>query len=71
MSTGHHAFMRKEKGEKIIKVPLHQWASWRKRGYVFSDENKYNEQMRNSPELEADDRQKVSKKKKAKVMRRH
>ena len=66
--------MRKE-GGPIEKVALHQWAKYRRSGYVFVEdgEKKYAEQQANrSPEeVEADDAgASKKKKKKKKVMRR-
>ena len=70
MSTGHHAFMRKEGKEEIIKVALNEWGRYRASGHVFATEEEYNEQRANAPAV-ADDEPKASKKKKKKVMRRH
>ncbi len=42
--AGNHAFMKK-KGGKIVRVPLNEWAKYRRSGYEFSDEEAYNAQQ--------------------------
>ena len=69
--TGHYAYMVKEGEEEIIKVPMNEWARYRKSGYAFSDELKYNEQQAAKPTPSQKDNTPTASKKKKKVMRRH
>lgn len=69
--TGHHAFMVKDGEEEIIKVPMNEWARYRKSGYVFSNELKYNAQQAAKPEPDPNADTPSASKKKKKVMRRH
>ncbi len=66
--TGHHAYMIKEGEEEIKKVPMNEWGRYRKSGYAFSTEEKYNAQRVNAPAPDpTEEKPKVSKK----TMRRH
>ena len=52
--AGNYAYMQK-KGEKIIKVALNKWASYRRKGYEFSNEAEFNAQQSNRAEEVAEE----------------
>jgi hypothetical protein len=68
------AYMRKEDGGKIQRVPLNKWPGYRRSGWVFCSELDWqNQQAARTPaEVEAETVETASKKKKKKkkVMRR-
>jgi hypothetical protein len=52
--AGNFAYMQK-KGEKIIKVPLNQWAGYRRKGFEFSNEAEFNAQQSNRVKEEVEE----------------
>lgn len=61
--AGHYAYMKKE-GEAIKKVPMNEWARYRRTGHAFSSEEAYNEQQaKQVKEKPKAAKKKVSKKK--------
>ena len=44
--AGNFAYMQK-KGGNIVKVPLNEWAGYRRKGYEFSNEAEFNAQQSN------------------------
>ena len=51
--AGHYAFMQKE-GEAIKRVPMNEWARYRRTGHAFSTEEKYNKQQASAGEENAE-----------------
>lgn len=66
--SSNYAYMVKE-GEAIKRVPLNEWGRYRRGGWAFSSEKEWNAQQADATHARAEEKTKVSKKKK-KVMRR-
>ena len=64
MGVGHHAYMKKD--DVINKVPMNEWARYRRSGYTFSNEDAYNKQQAKLPAEE-----RMVKKEKVKKKMRH